>query len=412
MTAADETEKTEVLWPTKVSFILTDLCNLRCRHCYAWKTHERRVLSTEVIVDTLAELGEWAGPYKLFLSGGEPTLHRGLVEIVQAAASKGGFVSIATNGIRMGERLAQELVLAGLGHADISLDGLTPETHDQIRGRVGAHARAVRAARLLHRFRTEHGRQTYINLQATITAYNVHELPALARWIREEGIGQLLLQPLAAPFWSSHDRAWLMRSDLWPRDTAAVEAVLDELIQMKRDGWPIDNSVEHIQGIREFYGWAPPPGSETLVDEDFVGELGQLATMEGEGAVTVDEVPRERQAPADEDTTDATRLDARYLAGVDRNGDLGPKQLFAALDINEVPADVRPERIDRCSIGWKVLNINHLGDVRLCHDMPPIGNINRNPLREIWTSPRASCVRELIAHCHEGCFLLNCNYCD
>ncbi len=412
MTSADDPGATAVPWPTKVSFILTDLCNLRCRHCYAWKTNERRVLSTELIVDTLDELGEWAGPYKLFLSGGEPTLHRGLVEIVGAASRKGGFVSIATNGIRIDEKRAEELVLAGLGHADISLDGLTPEVHDLIRGRVGAHARAVRAARLLDRFRREHGKQTYLNLQATITAFNVHELPGLARWIREEGLGQLLLQPLAAPFWSNHDRAWLMRSDLWPRDTEAVHAVLDELIQMKRDGWPIDNSVDHIEGIREFYGWAPPAGSETLVDEDFVGDLGRPAPMDGERDVAVDEVPRERQAPSDEDTTDASRLDARYLAGVENHGELGPKQLFAALDINEVPADVRPERIDRCSIGWKVLNINHLGDVRLCHDMPPIGNINRTSLREIWTSSRASCVRELIAHCHEGCFLLNCNYCD
>ncbi len=404
---------TELPHPTKVSFVLTELCNMRCRHCYAWKARDGRVLPTDVIVRSLDELGRWAGPYTLFLTGGEPTLHRGLVPVIEAAASRGGFVSMASNGSRIDEALARELVAAGLGHIDVSLDAMTPEVHDRFRGRVGSHERAVRAVRLVDEARRELGRSIYINVQATISSANIGELPALARWVADEGFGQLLLQPIAPPFWSRYDRAWLMRSDLWPRDTAAVQAMLDEIIDLKRQGLPIDNSVEHLEGMRDYFGWAPPEGDETLVDEDLAGDAGEPRPLDDDHLADLRELRVTRgRRPSLDDGDDEARLDAKYFAERDAAGELGPKRLFDALDIEQLPSDVRPERIDRCSIGLKVLNINHIGDVRLCHDMPPIGNLAHASLYEIWTSRRAALVRELIAHCHEGCYLLNCNFCD
>ena len=397
--------------PSKVTFIATELCNMRCRHCYSWKTRERRTLSTEVILDAMAELADWVGNYKLFIAGGEPTIRRDLADIIRVAADGGCLVSMATNGFLLDEKRTQELVLAGLGHVDVALDSLNPEVHDAFRGRHGAQQRAIRAIEFLDYFRKEHDREVFINAAAVVSAWNYSELCAMAHWARAKDFGNLLLQPVMPPFWSSHDRGWLMRSDLWPRDIAGLHRSLDGLIRIKEADGALDNAVEQIEGMKDYFSWAPPAGDEAVVDEAFTGDGAEPLpfTEPTKEDLRLEELPAERRR--DEGFDEGTWGEG-YVLGDQRAGVMGPKQILSALDIEHAPSGILPERIDRCEIGWKVLNINHVGDVRLCHDMPPIGNLNRQSLYEIWTSPRAMQMRELIAHCHEGCYLLNCNFCD
>jgi MoaA/NifB/PqqE/SkfB family radical SAM enzyme len=384
--AHDAVPDAELALPSKVTFIATELCNMRCRHCYSWKVRDRRTLSSEVILGAVAELADWVGPYKLFLAGGEPTIRRDLPDIVRTASSGGCMVSLATNGYLLNEARAEALVTAGLDHVDLALDSLNPEIHDAFRGRRGTHQRALRALELLDDYRRIHETSLSINTAAVVSAYNYAELCAMAHWVRATGYGNLLLQPIVPPFWSNHDRGWLMRSDLWPRDPEAVHRAVDGLIRIKEAGGAIDNSVEQLRGMKDYFSWAPPPEDEVIHDEAFADDR-ELLDDASEEPPRLEVIPSERDADLDLD-----------------------EERWEALE--DDPAGVRAERIDRCHIGWKVLNINHVGDVRLCHDMPPIGNLNRSSLKELWTSPRAMQMRERIAHCHEGCYLLNCNFCD
>ena len=406
--ASDTVPGAELARPSKVTFITTELCNMRCRHCYSWKIRDRRTLSSEVILGAVAELAQWVGPYKLFLAGGEPTIRKDLPDIVRAASSGGCMVSLATNGYLLDEARAEALVTAGLDHVDLALDSLNPEIHDRFRGRKGTHERALRALQLLNDYRRIHETSLSINVAAVVSAYNYAELCAMAHWVRASGYGNLLLQPIVPPFWSNHDRGWLMRSDLWPRDLEAVHRAVDGLIRIKEAGGAIDNSAEQLQGMKDYFSWAPPPEEEVVHDEAFAADCDLLDDASGDPP-RLEMMPSERTA---DQGYDEARWGEGYVQGDVQIGETGPKQILAALDLADAPAGIRPERIDRCHIGWKVLNINHVGDVRLCHDMPPIGNLNRASLAEIWTSPRAMRMRELIAHCHEGCYLLNCNFCD
>lgn len=387
--------------PWKVTLVANELCNLRCRHCYAWKTGDRRGLATGVILGALDELNDWVGEYKLFLAGGEPTLRDDLAVIIARAAAPGNLVSLATNGTRIDEALADELVRAGLGHVDVALDSVTPEIHDRNRGRAGVHERAVRAIRLLDEARRRHGARMYINAAAVVAGFNVHELPALAAWVAGSGADNLLLQPVMPPFWSTHDHEWLASSDLWPRDPDALHATLDALVAIKREGGPIDNAVEQLEGMREYFGESP--GGR--------GATGQPIPSTTDPAVdlfdsAVDFPPVETVDAADGD------WGHEYLQGAPAPGEIGARRWLTTLDPDGAAPDELPPRIDRCEIGRKSININHLGDVRICHEMPPVGNLIRHGLYEAWTSARAHRVRELIARCHRGCYLLNCNYCD
>lgn len=388
--------------PWKITLVANELCNLRCRHCYAWRTGDRRGLATGVILGALDELNDWVGDYKLFLAGGEPTLRDDLPRITRRAAGRGNLVSLATNGTRIDRELADALVRAGLGHVDVALDSVTPAIHDRNRGRAGAHERAVEAIRLLDEARRRHGARMYINAAAVVAGFNMHELPALADWVASSGADNLLLQPVMPPFWSTHDRDWLIRSELWPRDTDAVNRTIDALVATKQAGGPIDNEVAQLQGMRDYFAatWTGQP----VVDEPFVdGAHGPTALDDSESDVpSVDPV----EAAPDED------WGREYLLGAPDPGEIGARRWLTTLDPDSADPGDLPPRIDRCEIGRKSINVNHLGDIRICHEMPPIGNLTRHTLYQAWTSPRADAVRELIARCHQGCYLLNCNYCD
>jgi MoaA/NifB/PqqE/SkfB family radical SAM enzyme len=387
--------------PWKITLVANELCNLRCRHCYAWRTGDRRGLATGSILSALDELNDWVGAYKLFLAGGEPTLRDDLAVIVERAAGRGNLVSLATNGSRIDRSAADTLVRAGLGHVDVALDSLTPAIHDRNRGRSGAHERAVRAIRLLDEARRRHGARMYINAAAVVAGFNVHELPALAAWVADSGADNLLLQPVMPPFWSTHDHDWLVASELWPRDRDAVGEAIDALVAIKRAGGPIDNDLEQLEGMRGYFDEAQT--GEPLIDPFFAADPErpeQLADAE-RGMPGVE--PLET---ADED------WGAEYLRDAPDPGEIGARRWLATLDPSSAREGELPPRIDRCEIGRKSININHLGDVRICHEMPPVGNLTHQTLYEAWTSARADRVRELISRCHQGCYLLNCNYCD
>ncbi len=387
--------------PWKITLVANELCNFRCRHCYAWRTGDRRGLATGVILAALDELNDWVGDYKLFLAGGEPTLRDDLAAITARTADRGNLVSLATNGSRIDEGLADALVRAGLGHVDVALDSVTPALHDRNRGRTGAHERAVRAIRLLDEARRRHGARMYINAAAVVAGFNVHELPALAHWVTGSGADNLLLQPVMPPFWSTHDHDWLVASELWPRDPEAVDAALDSLVEIKRGGGPIDNGVEQLEGMRAYFAEraAGPP----RVDTPFASSSDRPADL----------ADTEAAVPGIEPLEDAgDDWGSEYLLDAPDPGEIGARRWLSTLDPDGASAGDLPPRIDRCEIGRKSINVNHLGDIRICHEMPPVGNLTRHTLYEAWTSERARRVRELIARCHQGCYLLNCNYCD
>ena len=115
---------------------VTDRCNLRCIYCMPpegvpWHPHEEilRYAEIETIVRTAAELGI----NKIRLTGGEPLVRRGIVDLVRALARIPGIDDLAmtTNGTLLA-RYAADLAEAGLRRVNVSLDTLRPERFHSI----------------------------------------------------------------------------------------------------------------------------------------------------------------------------------------------------------------------------------------------------------------------------------------
>lgn len=115
---------------------ITDRCNLRCTYCMpeegvSAKPHTN-ILSYEEIL-AFAHLAVKAGITRIRLTGGEPLVRKGVVELVSQLNAINGLeeVSITTNGVLL-ERYARDLYEAGLRRLNISIDSLDPAVYAKL----------------------------------------------------------------------------------------------------------------------------------------------------------------------------------------------------------------------------------------------------------------------------------------
>lgn len=109
---------------------VTDLCNLKCKYCMPEDGVEKKkhseILSFEScvqIVESAAELGI----SKVRITGGEPLVRRGIIDLVKQISSVNGIDELAmtTNGLLL-KTHAKALKTAGLTRVNISIDTLNP----------------------------------------------------------------------------------------------------------------------------------------------------------------------------------------------------------------------------------------------------------------------------------------------
>lgn len=115
---------------------VTDLCNFRCVYCMpkeeVTKRQHRANLTFEEI-EGLVRAGVNLGIRKIRLTGGEPLMRKGIVELVKriGAISEIADFAMTTNGILLPE-MARDLKAAGLDRVNISLDTFSAEKYATI----------------------------------------------------------------------------------------------------------------------------------------------------------------------------------------------------------------------------------------------------------------------------------------
>ncbi len=164
---------------TYLRISLTDLCNLRCVYCMppegTKKLQHRDILSFEEI-EEIAREAVALGVRKIRLTGGEPLVRRGMVDLCRRLRTIPELreLALTTNGQLLPE-MAADLKAAGVDRVNISLDTLDPDKYRNItRGgsleRALAGIQAAKAAGLAP-----------IKLNCVlIGGFNDDEIPALA----------------------------------------------------------------------------------------------------------------------------------------------------------------------------------------------------------------------------------------
>ncbi|HSV49420.1 MAG TPA: radical SAM protein [Candidatus Acidoferrales bacterium] len=148
--------------PATIDFFITSRCNLHCAHCYADKKEHQAsnypLTAIEAVFDQLEQLGV----LEVRISGGEPLLHKGILQILGLMGKKRFRKILLTNGTLLTEETVMALKDSGITPT-ISLDDCIPEAHDQFRGGTGAHARTINGLALLQKHGVEYGINSCLN---------------------------------------------------------------------------------------------------------------------------------------------------------------------------------------------------------------------------------------------------------
>ncbi|MHA1506466.1 MAG: radical SAM protein [Candidatus Asgardarchaeia archaeon] len=172
--------------PFLVVWNFTNLCNLRCKHCYQ---NSGRASPDELTIDEklslVKELAD-SGVVAIAFSGGEPLIHRDFWEVAEKANREGLFVAVATNGTMISPAVAKKMVKVGVRYVEVSLDSIDPHKHDQFRGVVGAFDRTVKGIKNL----VKEGIFTCI--ATTVTKLNIDEIPEIIDFAERIGVQRFI----------------------------------------------------------------------------------------------------------------------------------------------------------------------------------------------------------------------------
>lgn len=122
---------------TYLRLSITDFCNFRCEYClpngYQGKRPDNELSVSEIA--TLIRGFAQVGTRKVRITGGEPSIRRDVVEIIQTIKQTSGIETVAmtSNGYKLGKHLANWQA-AGLNQLNISMDSFDAATFHQMTG--------------------------------------------------------------------------------------------------------------------------------------------------------------------------------------------------------------------------------------------------------------------------------------
>lgn len=209
--------------PLLASFKITYRCTLKCRSCPFWKM-EPLSISYRRAIEIMDDFYK-KGVRLLIFEGGEPLVWRDegflLEDLVRYARDKFFRVGITTNGTLPIETSANVVW--------VSIDGLKA-THEQNRGDCFDKI-------LVNINESSH---SHILAHITINRLNHQEIPSLIDFLTDKVKG------ITVQFYYPFPNA----DDLWLPEKGRIE-VLDRLIKLKKQGYPILNSNSTLEGLKK-----------------------------------------------------------------------------------------------------------------------------------------------------------------
>jgi cyclic pyranopterin phosphate synthase len=188
-----------------VRLSVTDRCDLRCVYCMA--ENMTFLPRTEVLsIEELAALGETfvgLGVTKLRITGGEPLIRRGIIDLLERLGKLPGLheLCLTTNGTHLAQ-YAQAIKDAGVDRINISLDSLNPARFRQLTrvGDIQQVLSGIKSAQAAGFSRIK------LNCVA-LKHYNADEVPALVQFALDEGVDISFIEEMPLGRIDEHGRA-------------------------------------------------------------------------------------------------------------------------------------------------------------------------------------------------------------
>ncbi|KGO15608.1 MULTISPECIES: radical SAM protein [Clostridium] len=232
----------------RIYYEVTNGCNLNCIHCCNVSDEKRTFLDADEILKFHSKL------YKLgikdsVVTGGEPTLHKDFEKIIEGLC-KVGKVVVTSNGIAWSsEKYIDFLKRNNNVFLQISLDGFSEKTYDNIRG-IGNFRKAMHTIQDI----VEEGYAKKIGLSMTIMNQNITDVKEVIEFARKNKIRTVHFPTLIAT--GNGNDNWNKIAPPLNKQIEIEEYFLGELLKDNKDTYISVNRINQLLAwIRSGYNY-------------------------------------------------------------------------------------------------------------------------------------------------------------
>lgn len=168
--------------PISIVWEITGKCNSNCLYCSGGFPKKLNELSTEEKLKLAQELCDM-NIFQVSISGGEPLLSPDLVDIVKIFEKKEIPVMVCTTGVKVNFEIVDQLLEFSNVSYNVSIDSISSESNDKVRGRRGA---LVEALNLIKYIEKNGSNRTFISVETVVTNENIDQIDDLVKVIWEK----------------------------------------------------------------------------------------------------------------------------------------------------------------------------------------------------------------------------------
>ncbi len=244
---AYETGQTKYVPPPDRMYIeSTNICNLNCIMCPTGLKQIKRpmgYMDFDVFKQIVDEMAPWVRATTLHIWG-EPLLHKRIYDMVAYCRKKGLRAEISTNATLLTEDKAKRLLDAGLDAIYLSIDGLRPETYENIRVKADFERTNANIRRFVE-LKVEGGYHTYVNIQIIQMKQTLDEVREFIQAWSIPGVDRINVKPF----------------DSWADQIEEITALRPKEVQLPQKRWACPNLWYHVHIYWD--------GSIAMCDRDF-----------------------------------------------------------------------------------------------------------------------------------------------
>lgn len=237
--------------PIYVQFYVTARCNLTCQQCnIIYANSDVRECGLDEI-QRIADNFRRMGVAMVLLTGGEPFMRKDLPEIIRAFEDRGIHVRMQTNGLASEEDIHKAVEYGGRD-ISISLDSLRPNVQDAINGKFQrSWHRALQAMATFTKYLPASG--SFASLGCVLQRENLDDVESVIRFgSAVSWFTSLVPIHVTENVKPMNFRTFDRSLRFTPTDCDKVDAVIERVRGMRKDGFLLYDSDQYLDDIKRF----------------------------------------------------------------------------------------------------------------------------------------------------------------
>jgi len=267
--------------PINIEINPTNTCNQSCSWCTYGYLHDRKEqLPTENIIKLLDDAKELGVKSVTWTGGGEPTVYKNLLTVVQHARDLGFSQGINSNGTNMPEAL-RKVICESFDYIRFSVDAGNPAIYSKThRVKPESFERVISNIRAICADRTKIGNPLVVGYSFLVDHTNVSNLAEGARLAREIGVDYFQVKPIVN--YDDSNAQFNESSDMWK----TLSEQIDQCKDLPSDSFELrilGHKFSDIQKQQEGYGrsYSQCRGNELLATVGADGSVDVCCAYKG-----------------------------------------------------------------------------------------------------------------------------------